>query len=254
MSAKHAPGAAIAAVTFDLGDTLTDLREGSGDYEARSLLRARRVYDLLVGAGARPGEREEFCAALVRGVEDSYAEALARRQGLRIETALRGFFGQAGLDVGDGLLDASADAYCAPGPDGLRLRLGARDTLARLRAAGLRLWVISNTIQPAVHLDGSLARAGLLDFFSVRTYSSEAGVAKPHPDIFHAALAGLGVPPEHAVHVGDRLLADVAGAQGVGMRAVLIEVGQRPEWDPAIVPDGRIKELPELPAALAALR
>jgi len=48
------------------------------------------------------------------------------------------------------------------------------------------------------------------------------------------------------MHVGDRLVADVAGAQGAGMRAVLIEVPHRPEPDTNIVPHARIRELPEL--------
>jgi FMN phosphatase YigB (HAD superfamily) len=46
--------------------------------------------------------------------------------------------------------------------------------------------------------------------------------------------------------VGDRLEADIAGAQGVGMQAVLIEVAHRPEQSAAITPGARIRELPEL--------
>ncbi|MGE5604046.1 MAG: HAD hydrolase-like protein, partial [Nitrososphaerales archaeon] len=54
------------------------------------------------------------------------------------------------------------------------------------------------------------------------------------------------VPAEDAVYVGDRLVPDVGGAQGVGMKAVLIEVAHRVESHPKIVPDARIKELPQL--------
>jgi putative hydrolase of the HAD superfamily len=84
-------------------------------------------------------------------------------------------------------------------------------------------------------------------------YSSDEGVAKPHPAIFRAALARLGVAPEQAVYVGDRLQADVAGAHGARMRAVLIEVPGRLEQDPKIVPDALIRELSELPGALERL-
>jgi FMN phosphatase YigB (HAD superfamily) len=52
--------------------------------------------------------------------------------------------------------------------------------------------------------------------------------------------------------VGDRLIADVQGAQSVGMKAVLIEVAHRSEDARAdIVPDVRIQELPELLDALS---
>jgi FMN phosphatase YigB (HAD superfamily) len=46
---------------------------------------------------------------------------------------------------------------------------------------------------------------------------------------------------------------DVGGAHGVGMKAVLIEVAHREETHPAIVPDARVKELPELLDVLPAL-
>ena len=41
----------IEAVLFDLGDTLVDLGEGRGSYEARLLLRAGHVHDVLAGQG-----------------------------------------------------------------------------------------------------------------------------------------------------------------------------------------------------------
>ena len=131
--------------------------------------------------------------------------------------------------------------------------MGAHELLAGLHAAGLRLGVISNTLQPGRCMDRALARRGLLEYFDTRTYSSDEGVAKPHPAIFRAALSAMGVPPGSALHVGDRLLADVAGAQSVGMRAVLIRVAQRPEADRSIVPEACIDELSELPEALARL-
>ena len=43
---------------------------------------------------------------------------------------------------------------------------------------------------------------------------------KPHVAIFQHALEALDVAPEEAVMVGDSLLADVAGAQAMGMTAV----------------------------------
>jgi FMN phosphatase YigB (HAD superfamily) len=78
-------------------------------------------------------------------------------------------------------------------------------------------------------------------------------VAKPHPKIFQAGLASLGVAAADSVYVGDRLIPDVGGAHGVGMKAVLIEVAHRVESHPTIVPDARIKELPELLDVLPAL-
>ena len=130
---------------------------------------------------------------------------------------------------------------------------GALETLTTLRDWALKLGAISNTVQPARYMHQAHIRRGLAPFFDVEVYSSEVGVAKPHPQIFRAALDALGVAPECAAYVGDWLRADVAGAQAVGMKGILIEVAHRAEHDPAIKPDARIAELPELLGVLSGL-
>jgi FMN phosphatase YigB (HAD superfamily) len=245
----------IQAVTFDLGDTLTDLGEGRGDYEARSLVRAGRVFDVLEAGGLALPKRSTFCSDFSAAIEGQYQASLSAERGLRIEDALEVFFREARIDVNDGLLQGIVDAYCGAGAlSPVPLRPGALETLGALQASGLRrIGLISNTIQPARCLDASLERTGVLAFCHVRVYSSEVGVAKPHPAIFQEALDALDVPAGQAVHVGDRLLADVYGAQNAGMRAVQIEVAHRHEWDSRINPDARIRELPELLDALNRL-
>ena len=84
-----------------------------------------------------------------------------------------------------------------------------------------RLGIISDTgMSPGYVLRELLLRDGLLSFFDVTIFSDEIGRSKPHPDPFHAALAGLNASPQQAAHVGDLLRTDIAGAQGVGMYAV----------------------------------
>ena len=100
-------------------------------------------------------------------------------------------------------------------------------------------------------MDDGLA-AGLAGFFPVRIYSS-GGAWRNRTRHLPGRAGGAGRGAGGTVYVGDRLGADVAGAQGVGMKGVLIEVAHRPEHDPAIVPDARITELPELPAALSRM-
>jgi putative hydrolase of the HAD superfamily len=183
---------------------------------------------------------------LANDTEARYLAAQAQLRSLTIYEAMRAFLEDVGLPADDELVAAAGDAYCVGAKTPMQLRTGARETLTALQDAGLKLGVISNTIQPGRFMDASLRRQGLSDFFSARLYSSEAGAPKPHPEIFRRALAELDVAPERAVHVGDRLGADVSGAQGVGIRGVLIEVAQRQEQSDHIIPDARIRELPEL--------
>ncbi len=93
------------------------------------------------------------------------------------------------------------------------------DALARLRAAGLRLGVVSNSDG---RVEEALAAAGLRRYFEVVIDSTLAGVEKPDPAIFRAALGALGVPPAQALYVGDLYEVDVIGAQAAGMPAVLL--------------------------------
>jgi len=93
------------------------------------------------------------------------------------------------------------------------------DVLARLRAGGARLAVVSNW---DVSLHDVLERTGLRPLVDAVVISAELGVAKPHPAIFLAALQRLGATADGAVHVGDSLEHDVAGARAAGLEAVLV--------------------------------
>ena len=93
------------------------------------------------------------------------------------------------------------------------------EALKKARASGLRLGVVSNWDE---RLPPLLGEMGLADLFETMVHSSALGVAKPHPDIFRAALRELGAAPENAAHVGDRQREDVEGAGAVGMRTVLL--------------------------------
>jgi putative hydrolase of the HAD superfamily len=95
------------------------------------------------------------------------------------------------------------------------------ETLHALKRRGLRVGVVSNTYQSSRSLAKSLRRLGLLPSIDALIVSSEVGWGKPHPAIFEEALRRLDVRPEEAVFVGDTVLADIKGAQALGMKAVL---------------------------------
>jgi HAD superfamily hydrolase (TIGR01509 family) len=96
---------------------------------------------------------------------------------------------------------------------------GTRETLGRLRAAGLRLGVVSNSDG---RVDAALRAAGLRDCFEVVVDSALFGAEKPDPAIFRAALDALGVRPAEALYVGDLYEVDVLGANAAGIPAVLL--------------------------------
>jgi putative hydrolase of the HAD superfamily len=108
----------------------------------------------------------------------------------------------------------------------------APGALARLRARGLALVVVSNW---DISLAAVLRDAGLEEMVDGVVTSAEVGHPKPAPEIFTAALALAGCAPGRAVHVGDSLDQDVHGALAAGIPAVLL---RRDDTEPAEPPPG----------------
>lgn len=64
---------------------------------------------------------------------------------------------------------------------------------------------------------------GLGGYLDVIVTSGEVGASKPKPKIFLAALEQANVKPSEALHVGDQLDIDVAGATAAGIKPVLLD-------------------------------
>jgi putative hydrolase of the HAD superfamily len=119
--------------------------------------------------------------------------------------------------------------------------------LHALREAGQRLVVVSNW---DVSLHEMLRATGLRALVDGAVSSAEAGVAKPGVGIFERALALAGGRARDALHAGDSLEHDVAGARAAGLRAVLVARGASPP--PTVPADvSVIRSLAELPTLAA---
>jgi putative hydrolase of the HAD superfamily len=119
-------------------------------------------------------------------------------------------------------VDAAADAWF----DGYRERYEAAwmlhddaiDCLARIRASGARVGIITNgelTFQR-----DKIDRVALAPLIDDLVASGDVGIAKPDRRIFEIACARLAVDTSHAVYVGDRLETDAIGAARAGLQGV----------------------------------
>ena len=171
-----------------------------------------------LGVPLEPDRLERATAAAA-----SAAEGLRGRDRERAQVYLEALFTGAGVpaarldEVGACLrrLHGERHLWC-------RTPVGAAEALDRLRAAGLRLGVVSNSDG---RVEEALVAAGLRDRFEVVLDSALVGVEKPDPAIFRAALDALGVAPAEALYVGDLYEVDVVGARAAGMEAVLLAPG-----------------------------
>lgn len=81
--------------------------------------------------------------------------------------------------------------------------------------------------------------------------SSDFGPAKPDPTIFTAAAGKLGVAPEHILFVGDHPVADIAGAQSVGMMTAWLSRDR--EWPTDMIdvgPDAILDDIGDVASLL----
>lgn len=102
---------------------------------------------------------------------------------------------------------------------------GARELVARLRAAGLRLVVATSAGRDEMR--ALLAQGGLDDLLPRRTSADDADESKPAPDIVEAALEEAGLTAAEAVMLGDTPY-DVEAASRAGVRCVAVRCGG---WD-----------------------
>lgn len=194
----------LRAVLFDAGNTLLFL-----DYA-----RMAEAVGAMLGLPLTALELARGAPAAARRMEQG--RATDRERAVAFLDVL---FSEAGVptrrlgDVRDTLERLHAERHLWS-----RIADDTHDALGRLRGAGLRLGVVSNSDG---RVEEALRAAGVLDYFDVIVDSALAGVEKPDPAIFRPALDALGVQPEDAVYVGDLYDVDVAGARAAGLTAIL---------------------------------
>ena len=208
---------AITALTIDHWHTLYAVDGGRDTVRPRRMQALRRA---LAAGGAHPAEDEMEQA--FRSAFDAFMKAWTTGRHYGAHHQVLHFLARFGVDpdaIGEEAVGRAAhEIEEASRSARLELLPGVRETIPALAAAGYRLGIISDTsLTPGRILREFLADDGLLECFSVLTFSDETGYPKPDRRMFETTLAGLDVEPGRAVHVGDTPRTDIAGARAVGM-------------------------------------
>jgi putative hydrolase of the HAD superfamily len=212
----------VKGVLFDLDGTLFDR-----DAAVRDLFAAQyRAFQAVLGGI----EAERYVARLLELDDHGHADK---------RTAFGRLARELGLDsaLGDTLTEHFREVYPsfgAPFPDALT-------TLAALRERGIAIGLVTNG--RADTQAAKVLRLGLEPFLDATLISEREGLRKPDRRIFERALARIGVAAEHAWHVGDHPMADVAGAHAAGITAVWRYV---PYWPEPACQAFTIRQLSEL--------
>ncbi len=239
----------LKAVIFDLDDTLLDWTTCRLDWLEYEREHLRAVYDYMQERHPLPAF-EEFVALEQTLTAEAWQEGVSTLVAPHQGRVLAETFTRLGVPAEKIDITACLEAYNWAGVPGVQPFPEVPGALEELRRHALRLGIITNAYQPMWMRDREMAAAGLPPaLFEWRTSTADFGLLKPHPAVFEHTLQALDARPEEAVFIGDNLAADVAGAQGVGMKAVL-RCCTRVSVAEGITPDATLRSLEELPALL----
>jgi putative hydrolase of the HAD superfamily len=192
----------IDAVIFDWGGTLTPWVTVDYADEWRSIARS-----------VSPHDYEDLAARLLAASTEIWARARDEHRSGTLEEICR----MAGIGYDEQHLSALRefwDPATITDPD-------VPELFSRLRADGVRIGVLSNTVWPRDWHESYFVRDQVLDLIDGAVYTSEIPWTKPAPEAFDAAMRAVGMDdPHRCVFVGDRLFDDIWGAGRFGMRTI----------------------------------
>jgi putative hydrolase of the HAD superfamily len=223
----------VNAVLFDWGGTLTT-------FHSVDLIDAWRVAAEVLA----PDRVDEVADALLVAERAIWQRTTTTMRSATTAEVLRTASEAVGLPVEQALHSTAVERYLDHWAPTSKARPDARPMLHALKQRGLRTGLLSNTHWPRRQHEDWLARDGLLDLLDERIYTSDLDHVKPHPEAFGALLSAVGVEPDRAVFVGDRLHDDVGGAKAVGMRTIWVRNTEVPSYD--VEPDAVVDELGEV--------
>lgn len=240
----------IKAVFFDLGGTLLYGR-GLGAPMDLGFKGAKAAYDRLKELGVSLPLYPVYMAKVTAAFMSMAGTAGGLKE-IDLKQELSRLFAGMGASLDDGRLEEALAAWHGPFAAEMHLVHGAAETIGSLAARGLQLGVITNSVWPENLICQYLAGVKIGEFFKAVVSSANVGYRKPSPAIFEAALKRMNAVAADSVYVGDRRKEDVAGAQQVGMRSVLI-VQHGAASEPGPEPDATIAALDALPGLLERL-
>ena len=137
---------------------------------------------------------------------------------------LKDCFQTLNYEVSPVVIETLSSQYIKFLPGFNNLLADTKETLQYLHP-NYNLHIITNGFEEIQH--SKLKNSKISSFFNTVTTSEEAGVKKPHSEIFYLALEKSGATPTNSLMIGDSYEADILGAQKIGMRSVFFDYYQR---------------------------
>jgi len=203
-------------VLFDYGRTLVTF-----EYPTEELLEVmRRFRPHIEAALGAPAPAAEAILENVLLPLEQYVGSVSEDE-VEYPDVYREMWAKAGMRLPAGLLHEILDAEQMCWDRSVRLDPDALQILAWLRVHGIKRAVCSNAPFPPEMMLRQVETNGIAELVDAVIFSSSINKRKPAPEMYRAALDAIGVDPEHALFVGDRVREDYEGPRAIGMRAVI---------------------------------
>ena len=243
----------LKAVLFDMDDTLIDWSKNETNWEEAARDHMAGVYKYVIENLTPLGNEEQFAKRMWDRILDDWNHATRTLTAPHIGRSMSHVLQEIGVASEKIDMNALLNAYgWGPFP-GVEPFEDALEVLPDLKKHGIKIGLVTNAAQPITMRERELEAFGLNDYIDqyCRITAADVGYLKPHPEIFRRALDCLGAEPDQVVFVGDSVGADIVGAQGVGMKAVLRRLKHRREQQQKDItedstPDAQIDTLHDL--------
>ncbi|MEQ8195946.1 MAG: phosphoglycolate phosphatase [Rhodospirillales bacterium] len=219
----------IKAVIFDLDGTLID---SAPDL----MMTANRI---LTAAGRRTVGLEEVQGMIGDGMPTLMTRCFKATGGLPGESEMKAH------------IRTFLEVYTGEDVEPDHLYPGAADTLETLKGAGFTLGLCTNkNYGPTMTIMKKLNLARY--FAAISGGDSVPGVRKPDPGHLRAVMQAIGIAPDQAVMVGDKIH-DVDCAHGAGLKAIAVSFGYASRPMEELGADAVVDSLADVPATVARL-
>jgi len=235
------------AVVFDLGGTLI---EYAGEYNTWPALEApglTAAHAYLREEGLPIPDVENFSRTGYTVLPERWRQATSGTRNLTVEDFLVEILANLSIERPNGaVIEKAARLYESAICSAAKPIPHSQETLARLKADGYKLGLISNTMFSGEAHMADLAKFDMAKFFDARLFSADVNAWKPNLAPFQRILRELNVKPENTVFIGDDPAADINGGLRAGMYVVHFASSDRFPSSDGLIPNATIHSLPEL--------
>ena len=225
---------AFTDLVFDLYGTLVDIHTEENDL----VWEKTAFFFGFYGARYSPAELKAAFTAELAQREAKAGQSYECFPDIPFEQVMAALFTAKGVEHGETLGLQAAQLFRISSLEYIRLYPDVLEALSALRAAGCRLWLLSNAQR--VFTAYELRLLDLERHFDGIYISSDFGCRKPDLRFYRALLEERKLDPARCLMIGNDRFTDIAGAKNAGMATLYMHTaltpGDQEAADPALLP------------------